>query len=149
VTACVLASQTALADQINFKNGDLEHNEIQLLDLRMVLGGGLSYYLKKSERSQFQVFGGGAYNYENFSTGITRNSAEALAGEEFTYKISDRVTLNERLTFFPKLSDTGEYRINLDSALVTRLNRRLSWQRVVSDRYLSNLVSGSKATTCF
>jgi putative salt-induced outer membrane protein YdiY len=128
-----------------FGSADFEHNEIQLLDLRMVLGGGLGYYLKKSERSQFQVFGGGAYNYENFSTGITRNSAEALAGEEFTYKISDRVTFNERMTFFPNLSDTGEYRINFDSALVTRLNRRLSWQLVVSDRYLSNPVSGSKS----
>jgi hypothetical protein len=52
-----------------FGSADFKHNEIQLLDRRMVLGGGgPGYYLKKRERSQFQVFGGGAYNYENFST---------------------------------------------------------------------------------
>lgn len=122
---------------VAFAFTDLESNEIQLLDLRWVLGGGLGYYFIKNERTQFQVFGGGAYNRENFSTGETRNSAEILVGEELNTQLTDRLTFKERLTFFPNLSETGEYRITFDAALGAKLTQNLTWQFVVSDRFLS------------
>lgn len=56
-----------------------------------MLGGGLGHYIVKNERTQFQVFGGGSYNRENFSNGVKRNSGEILAGEELSLKLSDRV----------------------------------------------------------
>lgn len=127
-----------------FGFADFEYNEIQLLDLRSVLGGGLGYYVMKGERAQFQIFGGGSYNHENFSTGLKRNSAEALVGEDLVYRLSERVSIKERSQFFPNLSETGEYRITFDSAVVTKLNKWLNWQVIVSDRYLSNPVLGSK-----
>jgi putative salt-induced outer membrane protein YdiY len=127
-----------------FGFADFEYNEIQLLDLRAVLGGGIGYYFIRNERTQFQVFGGGAYNRENYSTGLRRNSGELLVGEELNYKISERVSFQERLQFFPNMSDTGEYRITFDSAVVTRLSKWLTWNLIVSDRYSSNPPPGSK-----
>ena len=128
-----------------FALADFETNEIQLLDFRAVFGGGLGYYVKKTDRAQFQVFGGGAYNRESFSTGLDRNSAEALIGEELALKINDRMTLKERAQFFPNLSDTGTYRLTFDASLVTRINKWFNWQVTLSDRYISNPVAGSKA----
>ena len=90
------------------------------------------------------IRGGGAYNKEYFSTGLRRSSGEVLIGEELTHKLSSRSLLKERLVFFPNLSNTGEYRLNLDTSLVTNLNRWLSWQVTLSDRYLSNPVPGAK-----
>jgi putative salt-induced outer membrane protein YdiY len=127
-----------------FGFADFEYNEIQLLDLRAVLGGGLGYYLVKNERTQFQVFGGAAYNRENFSTGLKRNSAEILVGEELTTRLSDRVLFRERLQFFPNITDTGEYRVTFDTSLSTKLTNWLTWNVTVSDRYLSNPPLGSK-----
>ncbi|MGE0133212.1 MAG: YdiY family protein [Blastocatellales bacterium] len=127
-----------------FSFADFEYNEIQLLDLRAVLGGGLGHYIVKNERAQFQVFGGGSYNRENFSNGVKRNSGEILAGEELSLKLSDRVLFRERLQFFPNLTNTGEYRVTFDSSLNTKLTRWLSWQVTASNRYLSNPVLGSK-----
>ena len=127
-----------------FGFADFEYNEIQLLDLRSVLGGGLGYYLVKNERTEFQLFGGGAYNRENFSDGITRNSGEILAGEDLSLKLSDRVLFRERLQFFPNLTNTGEYRVTFDSSLNTKLTKWLSWQVTASNRYISNPVPGSK-----
>lgn len=127
-----------------FGLADFEYNQIQLLDLRAVLGGGLGHYLVKRERAQFQVFGGGSYNRENFSDGTRRNSGEILAGEELTLRLSDRVLFRERLQFFPNLTDTGEYRVTFDASLNTKLTRWLSWQFTASNRYLSNPVLGSK-----
>jgi putative salt-induced outer membrane protein len=137
--------------QINLTNrwvafgfADFEYNEIQLLDLRAVLGGGIGYYFIRNDRMQFQVFGGGAYNREKYSTGLRRNSGELLIGEELDYKISDRVSFQERLQFFPNMSDTGQYRITFDSAVITKLSKWLTWNLVVSDRYSSNPPSGTK-----
>ncbi len=127
-----------------FGFADFEYNEIQLLDLRAVFGGGLGYYLVKNERTQFQVFGGGAYNRENFATGLTRNSGELLIGEELITKISDRVLFKERLQFFPNLSETGEYRITFDASLSTKLTTWLTWNLTASDRYISNPPLGSR-----
>ena len=134
-----------LTDRLSaFALADFETNEIQLLDLRAVFGGGLGYYVKKSERTQFQVFGGGAYNKEYFSTGLDRSSGEALVGEELVFKINDRMAFRERAQYFPNLSETGEYRVTFDTSLVTKINRWFNWQVTLSDRYISNPVPGSK-----
>lgn len=128
-----------------FGFSDLEFDEFQKLDLRMVLGGGGGWHAIKSDRTAFDVFGGGSYNKEYFSTGLKRSSGEALAGEELTHKLSARSLLKQKMTFFPNLSETGEYRLNFDTSLVTNLNRWLSWQVTFSDRYLSNPVPGAKS----
>jgi putative salt-induced outer membrane protein YdiY len=129
---------------VAFGFSDFEYNEIQLLDLRAVPGGGIGYYFIRNDRTQFQVFGGGAYNREKYSTGVTRNSGELLVGEALSYKLSDRVSIEQRFQFFPNMSNTGEYRITLDSAVITKMTKWLTWNFIVSDRYISNPVFGSR-----
>jgi hypothetical protein len=67
-----------------------------------------------------------------------------LLGEELTFRLSDRVEFIERGAAFASLADAGEYRLTLDSSLVTRINNRFSWHITVSDRYLSNPVLGAQ-----
>jgi putative salt-induced outer membrane protein YdiY len=129
---------------VAFGFADFEFNEIQLLDLRTVLGGGIGYYFIRNDRTQFQVFGGGAYNREKFSTGLIRNSGELLIGEEFSFKLSERVSFQERFQFFPNMSDTGEYRITFDAGVNSKLTKWLTWNITVSDRYISNPPFGSR-----
>ncbi len=128
-----------------FGFSDLEFDEFQKLDLRMVLGGGAGWHAIKNDRTVFDVFGGGAYNKEYFSTGLKRSSGEALAGEELSHKLSARSLLKQRLVVFPNLNQTGEYRMNFDTSMVTSLNRWLIWQVTFSDCYLSNPVPGAKS----
>ncbi len=121
---------------------DLEFDEFQNLDLRNVLGGGLGWHVRKTERTSFDVFGGGSYNQEFFSDDITRRSAEVVVGEEFEAKLNDRLTFSQRLAFYPNMSETGEYRVQFDTALVTQLYRWIGWQISLSDRFLSNPIPG-------
>ncbi|MFN0088056.1 MAG: DUF481 domain-containing protein [Blastocatellia bacterium] len=130
--------------QSAFGFADFEYNQIQLLDLRSVLGGGLGYDAVKNERTQLQLFGGASYNRENFATGLRRNSAEVLLGEDLTVKLSDRVLFRERLQFFPNMTNRGEYRVTFDSSLSTKLTSWLSWNVTASNRYISNPVPGAK-----
>ena len=127
-----------------FGFADFEYNEIQLLDLRMVLGGGLGYNVVKNERTDFSVFGGGSYNHEAFANDTTRNSAEIIVGQAWSQRISDRLTLKERFQVFPNLSDTGDYRLTIDAGVAARIWKNLDWQITVSDRYLSNPLPGTQ-----
>lgn len=133
--------ETNVTDRFSvFVFTDLDHDKFQNLDVRWVLGGGPGWYLVKNSRTQFQVFGGFSYNYENFTDDTTRNSGEFLIGEQLDYTVSDRMTIAEKFVVFPNLSDTGEYRMNWDTSLLTKLNDHFGWHLTFSDRYLSNPV---------
>ncbi len=123
---------------------DLEFDEFQRLDLRFNPTGGLGYRLIGNERTLFDLLGGASLNREFFSNGLRRTSGEVLMGEEYVLKISEVTSLREKLVFFPNATDGGNYRINFDASAVTALSRWLAWQITVSDRYLSNPVSGRK-----
>jgi putative salt-induced outer membrane protein len=128
-----------------FGMGDLENDEFQKLDLRLMLGSGMGWHAKKTERTTFDVFGGGSLNREYFSTGLKRSSGEVLMGEELTHKLSARTSLRERAIFLPNMTETGEYRFNFDASAVTLLNTWLGWTVAFSDRYISNPVVGTKS----
>jgi putative salt-induced outer membrane protein YdiY len=123
---------------------DLEHDKFQQLDLRLVLGGGLGFHARKTERTRLDLFAGGSFNREKFSTGLRRNSVEALFGEELSYKMSETTSLSQRAVVFPNLSDFGKYRFAFDLTGVTKLTRQLGLQATISDRYQSNPLPGVK-----
>lgn len=117
---------------------DLEFDEFQNLDLRNVIGGGLGWHVKDSGRVIFDFYSGGSFNQEFFSTDLTRRSAELVFGEELTYKILESTSISEKLSIYPNLSETGEYRVQFDSTLSTELSSWLAWHFTLSDRFLSN-----------
>jgi hypothetical protein len=63
--------------------------------------------------------------------------SEAVLGEEFDSKLSKRTVLTERLSFYPNLSHTGDYRFQFDSTVSTQLKNWLSWQFTFTDHYIS------------
>ncbi len=123
---------------------DLEFDEFQGLDLRFVPGGGLGFHWVKTDQTRFDVFGGGSLNREFYTGDIDRTSGEIVIGEELFHQLLSVSHLEHKLVFFPNVSDTGEYRISMDNALVTKLSRWLSWQLSLSDRLNSNPIPGKK-----
>lgn len=140
-----------------FALSDFETNQLQNLDLRAVFGGGFGYHVIKTENTTFDVFGGITYDRDSFGSYILppnppgtfvasriANSAEAVLGEELDTKIGKRSTLGERLSFYPNLSHTGDYRFQFDTTIATQLKAWLSWQATFSDRYISYPPPGLK-----
>ena len=111
--------------------------------MRNVIGGGLGYHLFKTDATNFDIFGGGSFNQEYFTT-LTRRSAEALAGESLDHKLSSAFSISERLEFYPNLTDLGQYRIVFDTAAITKISKIFSWQVDASDRYITNPLNGLK-----
>jgi putative salt-induced outer membrane protein YdiY len=122
---------------------DLEHNGLQDLKLRLVLGGGLGYHAVRKERTQLDLLGGLDWNREFFN-GLDndRSSAEVQLGQTLSHRLGARVALKEQLFVFPSLSNGGEFRVNFDTTLITDISRRIGWQLTLSDRYLSDPPSG-------
>ena len=127
-----------------FGFNDVEHDRFQNLDLRVVGGGGLGFKVIKNPRTIFQVFSGGSANHEEFHNGIARQSREFVLGNDFSRQLSRTVSVTESLIVYPNLSTRGQYRVNFDSSLVTRLNSWLAWQVTASSRYISNPAPGNK-----
>jgi len=123
---------------------DLEFDEFQKLDLRWVIAGGGGYHVVKNKNTLFDLFTGGSYNREFFSTGLKRNSAEVLFGDELAHKLNRSVSLTQRFVVYPNLSNRGNYRVNFDLGTVTAISRWLGWSVNFSNRYLSNPVPGAK-----
>ena len=125
---------------------DYEFDRFQNLDLRFVIGGGFGFHAVKNERSVLNLLGGADYNRSSFSTPLTRNSAEAFWGDEYTLKLTGASSLTQGFRMFNDLSDRGEYRVNVDLGIATKIRKWLSWNLALSDRYLSNPVPGRKST---
>lgn len=123
-----------------FGSGDFEYNKPQKLNIRAVLGGGLGLHAYRKESFKLDLTGGVTNNYENFSNGIRRNSAELLLGEELKIKINSRARFTERAVFYPNISRFGAFRALFDSSLQTDLNNWLGWHLTVGNRYNSRPV---------
>jgi putative salt-induced outer membrane protein YdiY len=121
---------------------EYEHDRFQSLDLRFVAGGGIGLHALKTERTVLDILGGGDFARESFSTGLIRNSAEAYAGDELTYKLSGVTNLTQSFRIFPNLTRSGEYRMSFDLGTATTLAKFLSWQVTASDRFQTNPVFG-------
>lgn len=134
---------------------DLEYDQFQDLDLRAVFGGGMGFHAIKNKTTTFDVFVGGTYDEDFFGAiaatattpatpAITRQIAEIDAGETFNLKLNNRTTITEQFSFYPDLSETGQYRFQFDSTGSTKLKNWLSWQVTYSDRFLSDPLLGFK-----
>jgi putative salt-induced outer membrane protein YdiY len=127
-----------------FASTDLEFDEFQNLDLRFAPAGGFGFKVVNTRRTKFDISGGSSLNREFFSTGLNRTSGEGLFAEEFQFQYSSFGSVQQKMTIYPNLSDPGVFRVSFDTTADTRVNRWLSWQVSLSDRYLSNPVDDRK-----
>ena len=122
----------------------LEADQFQKVDLRWVAGGGFGYHAIKTDRVLLDLSGGGSVNKVFYSTGARQTSGEALIGDELAYKLSKSFAITQKFFFFPNVTDAGQYRFNFDLGAVSAIRKWLSWQVTLSDRYISNPLTGTK-----
>lgn len=126
---------------------DFYYDAFQHLDLRNVLGGGFGYHVIKTKNTLLDVFGGGDFNQEYYSSfvdpvttnivpSLTRKSGEINAGQTLNAKVfNGRTQVTETFALFPNVTTTGDFRFNLDISVATKLKNWLSWQVTFSDRF--------------
>ena len=126
-----------------FVFGQLDHIQPQNLYLRQTYGGGFGHDLLTTHRVKLSLLGGATFANEKFSGSAAEQFAEALAGERTTIQFTPRILLNHSFTFYPNLSNTGDYRFDTASAVDLRLNSWLSANFGLTDFYISRIPAGS------
>lgn len=126
-----------------FGEADFMSDALQQLNLRSVISGGLGYHIIKRNATTLDFITGANYTHESYIP-FTRNTAGLTLGEDFMHKMKHSTVLTEDLTFFPDLSDTGEYRFNADFGTTTKISKWFGWQNTFADIYVTNPPLGAK-----
>lgn len=133
-----------------FVGADFMHDDLQGLNLRSIYGGGLGWHVIHRPNTTFDLLGGLNYTRESYSSSsvqtvppppplnIQRNLIAATIGDDFQHKFGNAVTFTEHFSFYPDLSNPGQYRFALDTSAATSLSKWLSWQITYTDTYVSN-----------
>lgn len=129
--------------KFGFGSLDLERNKLIELNLRSVVAAGIGYHVIKRDDLIFDVSTGPAYNREQYST-QTRQATEWLFAEESTHKVSSTVSFRQRFSFYPNLTDSGEYRAVFDAGVVFKVNSQWNATITLNNRYQSNPLPGVK-----
>ncbi len=127
-----------------FALANFDSDQLQNLDLRSVVGGGLGLRTTQNDRTSLDLFAGASLNNELFSTQPNRRSGELITGQELNFKFSPRALLSQRMIFFPNFTDVGQYRLAFDSTATLKFNSWLGWQSTLSNTYLSNPAPGAR-----
>jgi len=126
-----------------FVGADFQTDELQALNLRSILGGGLGYHAIKNDRTTLDFLGGLNFTRENYVT-LDRNFAALTLGEELTHKIAASTVITQKFYMFPDLSNLGEYRGTFNFGTVTKINKWFGWQNSFNDIYVTNPPAGKK-----
>jgi putative salt-induced outer membrane protein len=120
------------------------------LSRRTSVGGGFGYHVFKTDRLTWDVFSGVGYTHDRYIEptdvgGATRGTwgyAELLFGEESNHKISDTANFRQRFVIYPNMSESGEFRAQLDAGLSVSINDRMSLTATLTYRYNSDPGAG-------
>jgi hypothetical protein len=132
---------------------DYSTDKFQNLRFRGVFGGGLGFHAIASDRTKLDLAGGFSLNHEAYSVNLSpagsppsmsRNSGEVYWGDDLNFKVNKLSLLTQTFRMFNNVSNTGQYRVNFDLGMVTKISRWFSWQLTGSDRYITNPAPGRK-----
>lgn len=131
-----------------FGAGDFLTDDLQSLNLRSILTGGLGFHAIKTDDTTLDLLGGVNYTREKY--GIihqiaplqdfpehTNTFAGLTLGDELNHKLGASSLFTQRFYYYPNLNNGGGYRTALDLGFSTKLNKWLGWQTGFSDRYTS------------
>ena len=126
-----------------YVRGEMEKDDIELLDLRTTAAFGVGKHLIRRDDQKLEFRGGLAYRYENFNDGTTVESP----GIDFAFihfKELSWGNMNNLLTYNPSFEDFGNYRIYHETSFDLPVGTGEFWKlRIgISNDYNSEPVAG-------
>ena len=132
---------------------DYANDKFQNLKFRGVFGGGLGFHAVATDRTKLDLAAGVSLDHESYSVNLapkgsppsmSRNSGEIYWGDDLSFKLNKASSLTQSFRMFNNLSDTGQYRVNFDLGMSTKIAKWLSWQITAGDRYITDPAPGRK-----
>ena len=118
------------------------YDEIRRIELRYETGPGLGYHLVRRTNLVFKVETGVNYQAQYFDDETGTEKFFFRFAEEVSWKITPKLTFDEKFEFFPQVEDFSTYRFRFESNLRYALLNNLSFAVTVIDQYESDPAEG-------
>lgn len=123
---------------------EFEQDSLANLNLRTGVGAGFGYYFIKNDVDSFDVFSGLSYSKSNLSVGNAISGMEILLGEESSHKLSETTRLKQKLSVFPSVKNSGQYRSLFESGLVVDISSNMGLSISLQNKFNSDVGAGIK-----
>jgi putative salt-induced outer membrane protein YdiY len=120
------------------------YDALQLLNYRIMPGGGLGYHAIATPATTLDLLGGLGYTRESYYNGTINNLLTATLGDEFSHKFAHNTAITQNLYYLPSLNDTSNYRVNFSVGVATKLNGWMTANMNFLDQYVNKPVPGTK-----
>jgi Protein of unknown function, DUF481 len=118
------------------------YDEITKIDFRYEVGPGLGYHLFTQTNFVMNVELGGNYQADYYTDNTRSLNFYARLAENFTWKITQRMSLVEKFEFFPQINKLDHYRIRFESTFSQALLEHLSLNLSLIDLYDTQPAAG-------
>lgn len=126
----------------SFHQENLEHDEIERLNLRSITSSGMGYRFIEKKDLKYRSEIGPSLIYERFMNGVTKVNPGLKIGNYLDWQIYDSTKIYFNVDFLPSPNDFIKWRLESDVGLRHNLNKNLSFNINWLDQYDSEPVSG-------
>lgn len=118
------------------------YDEIRKINFRYEAGPGLGYHVVKGPRFLFKTEAGVNYQAQYLADDTKSELVFYRLAEEAAWKITPRLSLDEKFEFFPQVDDFGQFRFRFESNARYALMNNLFFTVTVLDQYDTQPASG-------
>jgi putative salt-induced outer membrane protein len=91
------------------------YDELRKIDLRYEIGPGVGYHLIQATNFFLNTEAGATYQREERTDGTAQSRFFGRLAENGTWKITPRLSWDEKFEYMPSLEESGEYRIRFET----------------------------------
>jgi opacity protein-like surface antigen len=117
-------------------------DEIRKIDLRYEIGPGVGYHLIQWTNFFMNVEAGATYQMEERSDGSELSKFYGRLAENAAWKITPRLTWDEKFEYFPRIDHPGEFRMRFETNLRYAMLQNVFFNLSVIDMYDSDPPDG-------
>lgn len=116
---------------------DGRQDRIASIDYRATVAPALGYYAIKNDRLTLKVETGPAFIFERLKGAGTANYLTLRLAEEVQWKINERASITQSMEYLPKFEEFGNFVINFNLGLSTKITDKASATITFQDFYRS------------
>lgn len=118
-----------------YNQGGAGYDEVRQINLRYEAGPGFGYHLIKRDAIKMNVELGGNYQVHRFADGNRSESFFYRLAEDTAWRITPKLTIDQRFEFFPGISDMQHFRMRFEGNLRYSLRENLYLNLTMLDLY--------------
>lgn len=112
----------------------LEFDEFENLDLRLIVSGGVGYFFIDSDRQTFKGRVGLAYQNQQFDDGTNTHDALAQIGYDYRLYVREWFQFTSVLDLYANATETNDWRFEAENAIEVPISSTEAWKLRVGVR---------------